>query len=142
MSNGEIAAKYSVHEITVSKIYGKFRKGAPEAEISRGLAGYRDRIKEKSVVAIEAGLDDPVNSYKRAGIGVQVMKGIGEFVPDQGPVGIQMIMERCPSEWRQRYGLVSRDAEPVAGELAATGEDVAGSKLAESDTKVLKGNRN
>src|SRR2546428_7533175 len=78
LSNREIAGKFGrgLHPQTVSKLFSQFRRETPDAEVSKGVApNYRTRLKEKGIVAIEAGLDDPKDSYKRAGVGVKVLHG-------------------------------------------------------------------
>lgn len=74
-----------------------------EAKVAKTLVNYQENLRQKAVVAVEAGLDDPADSYKRGGLGVQVLKGLGDFAPDQGAVGVQFLIETCPPEWRDDF---------------------------------------
>ena len=93
----------------IERLKEKKRQNISVGIRTRNLENYKESLKEKAVDAIKDGLDDPGDPYKRANIGVQVMKGIGEFTPDTGPVGIQLLMDRCPPEWRSEFGLAPND---------------------------------
>ncbi len=98
MTQEAIAAKYNVHRATIARVVRDFKEECPQAEITQGTAGYKDRLKGKAVVAVTAGLDDPTDNYKRGNLGVQVLKGIGEFSGDS-PKGdsLNILIANMPS---------------------------------------------
>lgn len=63
---------------------------------------WREDLKEKSVQAIRAGLVHPKDPYKAAGIGVQTLKGLGEF-ESEGQVHIAALLNGIPEGQRDRY---------------------------------------
>ncbi len=72
------------------------------AESSGVQYDYKDDLKLKSIDAVRAGLDDEKDNYKRANIGLGVLKGIGEFANETG-VQINNLIAACPPEWASRY---------------------------------------
>ncbi len=92
LSTVEIAQKYKLHRVTVSRICSRARREAPQSEFANPNADYRVELKGKAITAVKAGLDDPRDSYKRAGVGIQTLKGIGEFQGDQ-PTGRGIFVE-------------------------------------------------
>jgi hypothetical protein len=103
-TNSQVAAKYGVHPMTVSKFFRRFQKEAPQAEAAISATDWKQRLKVKSINAIEAGLDCQSDPYKRAGVGLQVMKGIGEFAPDTVPE-VAVLLTTIPGELRTPFGL-------------------------------------
>jgi hypothetical protein len=105
LSCREIGKKYDVDSSTVSRICRRFREESPESELAKDpVADYRSRLKTKSIRAIDAGLDDQSDNYKRGHLGVSVMKGIGEFEIDRGVhVTIEERARHLPPEWQARY---------------------------------------
>jgi hypothetical protein len=87
LDNETIARKFNVTPVHVSRLFGAFRRTHPDAAVNEGLSGYRERLKRKSVVAVERALDDGTDPYKSAGVGVATLKGIGEWQGDQLSVG-------------------------------------------------------
>ncbi len=70
---------------------------------SSGIAfDYKEDLKLKSIDAVRAGLDDEKDNYKRANIGLGVLKGIGEFANETG-VQINNLIAAIPPEWESRY---------------------------------------
>ena len=122
-----LAREYGVSRPYLSRVRAllrgrrKLRRLAP-AEFDYTTA--RDELRRKAYVAVLAGLNDPRDSYKRASLGVQVLKGVGDLVPDTTmQVTIQMALAAVPPEWRERYTLtpqlspgVDREPMPNTGE--------------------------
>lgn len=71
------------------------------AEASGVEYDFRDDLKLKSLDAVRAGLVDERDNYKRATIGVNVLKGIGVLQPDG--VQINQLIAAVPPEWTERY---------------------------------------
>src|SRR5262245_12950393 len=103
-------AKYDMHANTVSRVCRQFAKDDPRTEYAQGiLSGYRERLKSGAVKAVESGLDHPDDPYKRGNLGVQVLKGLGEFEQEKTSVHIANLMASVPEQWRSRY-VVNDDA--------------------------------
>ena len=101
-----IAEKYGVNPSTVSRTCKRFREDAPESEWAKTAGDYRQDFKVKAVRAVEAGLDDDRDSYKRGNLGVKVMTGLGEFsTSHHDQVDIQVIrrLEILPEDFRRRF---------------------------------------
>ena len=89
-TNAQIAERVGIHEVTVSRICSSLRKQAdakkpqvmakatPEDE----LKDWRDRIKKKSIKALENGLDCADDPYRQGALGRDALKGLGEFNND------------------------------------------------------------
>lgn len=75
----EIGRKYELHRVTVSRIMSRFRHESPQTEFASPAGEYRQRLKAKAIVAVEAGLDDPTNNYKLGNLGAVTLKGLGEW---------------------------------------------------------------
>ena len=60
----------------------EFKGSCPRAELSKDLSHYREKLKGKAITAVENGLDCPDDPYKQGNLGVQVLKGLGEFNGD------------------------------------------------------------
>jgi hypothetical protein len=97
MKVNEIAERHQVHRVTVSKVLARFRREAPNSVLAGPEGNYRERLKGKSIRVLDCGEDQ----YKRGGIAVQVMKGIGE-VTDSLLVGVQVSLNEPPG-WRTTY---------------------------------------
>ncbi len=78
------------------------------AESSGIQYDYKEDLKLKSIDAVRAGLEDEKDNYKRANIGLGVLKGIGEFANETG-VQINNLIAAIPPEWEKRY--ISNDEE-------------------------------
>lgn len=139
MAIPKIAAKHGISTRTVYSYLKAFQnpeavKSAVESGNYNSTAGtvqstataYKQRIKEYSIDALEAGLLDPKDNYKRAGIAVQVMRGIGEF-QDSAPTtnGITINIStlsgipRCPDNLRGTFDITPNTPPPAAHALPA-----------------------
>ena len=98
----DIAKKHGLHRITVGKVIKQFKRDAPSSMLANPVGDYKERLKGKPVVAVEDGLECSVDPYKRGGLGVQVLKGIGEFEGEKPLVGIVIQIEgsRLASRYR------------------------------------------
>jgi hypothetical protein len=101
MSNHAIAAKLGVHHITVSKAYSEFRRDAAPVIDDVGK-DWRNDLKVLAIKAVKRGLTDESDSFKSGSIGVQALKGLGEFEAGN-TVNIQAIINSVPPHMRERY---------------------------------------
>ncbi len=113
----EAAEKYGVPLRTVARIWGKFRKTVTpimEQVARESRIEFAGRIVGKARDAIEGGLDAKEDPYKRAGVGIKVMEGIGEF---QAPVQVGVaLIGMTPVEMRARYiGIDTEEKETSHG---------------------------
>jgi hypothetical protein len=115
LSTIEIGKKYELHRVTVSRICSGFKKSVPNSELAAPAEDYRTRLKVKSIKALDAALDCGQDNYKRGGIAIQVMKGIGEF-QEVSFIGVQVGLAE-PSTWRTTY------RTPIAEGTAINSED-------------------
>lgn len=102
-----IALRYDVDEASVRKVWRDWvnatidvrRLGDENPEI------FKAKIRKKAVNAIENGLDCDRDPYRQGALGVQVMKGIGEFKGDEGNshVKVNVLIGAVPAEWKDRY---------------------------------------
>lgn len=102
-----IALRYDCSVHTIRSIWQKFidttvgvRTLADEDQVT-----FKRGIRRKAVQAIENGLDCDRDPYRQGALGVQVMKGIGEFKSDQPDVGarVNILIGSVPGDWKQRY---------------------------------------
>lgn len=98
MSVKTIAGKLNRAADTVAKVLQKARKNA-EAE----APDFKETMKTKAITAVNAGLDEESDAYKRGNLGVQVLKGIGVFIGDNQSVTIHNLIAAVPEKWRERY---------------------------------------
>ena len=105
-TQGDVAKQFGIHRNTVCALCKSVRRlvkrGKPVA-LKAFVALDRDRMRSKAAVAVEAGLDHEDDPYKRGGLGVQVLKGLGDFAPEQSvnvsaawvqvPTGLQGLLE-------------------------------------------------
>jgi hypothetical protein len=105
----EIAEKHRLHRVTVSRVLSRFRRESPDSILADPEGNYRERLKGKSIKALDAALDCDQDNYKRGGIAIQVMKGIGEFQAEQPTQGVVVYLQ-VPEAWRDRYERAGRDA--------------------------------
>ncbi len=116
-----VARKYAVHEASVARIMMQLKKLTDvKSEVHHTTADYRARLKAKSIAAIESGLDPDPDKYKAGNLGVQVMKGIGEFQGDQPAAGGITVNICIPSTLARPERLVNgmpperEDSKPLA----------------------------
>jgi hypothetical protein len=128
LDNETIARKFDVTPVHVSRLFGAFKRTHPDAAVNEGLSGYRERLKRKSVVAVERALDDGTDPYKSAGVGVSTLKGIGEWQGDSPSTGGIQITISLPSTLQVPEAFtvdaeVERPLLPEAGDRAEESEE-------------------
>jgi hypothetical protein len=74
-----LLARYRLYRTSVNRICSLFRRQAPQSEFASPTAEYKQRLKTKAIVAVEAGLDDTSDNYRRGNLGAVTLKGLGEF---------------------------------------------------------------
>lgn len=102
-SIGKTAERFELNRTTVSNLV----KSVRESRASVLSPNWRENMRPKAVTAVNAGLDHNKDPYKRANIGVQVLKGLGDFRGDQdlnivtlvtsSPAGLDRVIEALPS---------------------------------------------
>jgi hypothetical protein len=107
LDNVEIAMRWDISTQAVARIWRDFVDSTSD---TRQLGDenpdvFRKKIRRKAVKAIENGLDCDRDPYRQAGVGVQVMKGIGEFATESNhnSVRVNVLLNAVPNEWKQRY---------------------------------------
>lgn len=111
-----IAVRYDVAPETVNRIWRDFCNSAAKVRKVADETPEETRtwLKGKALVAIESGLDCERDPYRRAAVGVNVMKGIGEFKSDHGDgAQINVLVNAVPEEWKQRYITAPRDIKQL-----------------------------
>jgi len=124
VSNCKIAAKLGVHPITVSKVYGEFRREV--APLIDDLGDWRRDLKILAVRAVRRGLIDESDNFKSGNLGVQALKGLGDFEHDGGTVNIQALINSIPEGQRDRYITLETATEETNAIETKTTEDTAG----------------
>lgn len=106
-SNGSIlqtSQHFGVHRNTVSTIVNSVRKLANVSE-SVLAPNWRETMRPKAIQAVTAGLEHDDDPYKQANVGIQVLKGLGDFKNDaelnivtlvsNAPAGVDDIAASC-----------------------------------------------
>lgn len=91
----QVADEFGVHRNTVSELCKSVRDEVPNSVLG---ASWRSQMREKAVVSVNRALDDDTDSYKSGAIGVNVLKGLGDFAPDQGNINVQQLAISMPQE--------------------------------------------
>ena len=101
----ELAIRYDCSEDTIRSVWREFVQSAAKIRsvANETRAETFDRLKGKAVVAIEAGLECDRDPYRRGALGVQVMKGIGEFKEDVSGARVAVLINNLPPGWKDRY---------------------------------------
>ena len=106
--------------LTLAEIGEKLRRSPDsvksvlkQAELAAQKMGlnfdWREDVREKAVYALRAGLTCETDPYKAAGLGVQALKGLGDFEADSN-VNIAAMLSAVPDNMRERY--ITIEAEP------------------------------
>lgn len=116
-----IAAKYDVGVGSVRSIWKEFAGTiGTRASDEDDPVRFKSKIRKKAIDAIENGLECDRDPYRRAGVGIKVMEGIGEFKGDQGKngdVSFNIFVAGVPAEWRERYlGIKDRENKSMIPE--------------------------
>src|SRR5262249_22669217 len=113
MSCTAIAEKYGVDKATVSRVCKKFRQEVPQAEMSIDLENWKQQLREKAIAAIDRALDAVFDPYKQGSIAVQVLKGLGDFAPENAVQVNHFDINNIPLELRDRYLSTPEDEKVV-----------------------------
>lgn len=87
-----VAEQFGVHPNTVYTLV----KSVRDVKHSVVSTDWRSDMRKNAVSAVNAGLEASDDPYKRAHIGVNVLKGLGDFAPDQGAVNISQLFASVP----------------------------------------------
>ena len=100
----DIAQRFNVNRATVARVCRTIYHAAQASALA-----WREQQASKAIRAVNAGLDAPRDPYKRAGIGVQALKGLGVYAPDtvQQTNVLVASMRDLPADWRDRYVMAS-----------------------------------
>src|SRR2546429_1890499 len=100
----DVARQFGVTESHVSRIRSRLRQTGPLPPSEWDYREARENLRRRAYPAVQAGLEDGSDNYKRANIGVQVLKGVGDLTPDTAAVQvtIQTALAAVPPEWRER----------------------------------------
>lgn len=77
------------------------QKDAPEYD-------YKADLEQRAVKAVRVGLDAKRDPYKRAGVGIAVLKGIGVFNAEN-QVNINALVNAVPPEYAERYRVTTSE---------------------------------
>src|SRR5262245_41435245 len=72
----EIARHYGVSREYVSRLRSRLKSVAP-ASLDYRTA--REQLRQAAYPAVQGGLEDDADAYKRANLGIQVLKGTGDL---------------------------------------------------------------
>jgi len=123
---GEVVGrKYGIHEASVARLVSQFRRQTDsKAGIHQTPGDWRNRLKTKSIAAIETGLDSKPDKYKTGNLGVAVMKGIGEFEGERPAIGGIPIIICLPPGLAMPEGMVI-DVPPEPDRLCEQSKPLA-----------------
>ena len=127
MSNHAIAAKLGIHHITVSKAYSEFRREASGVIDDIGK-DWRNDLKVLAVKAIKRGLIDKSDNFKSGSIGVQALKGLGEFAQEGNTINVAALINAVPEHMRDRYFMVEAEEAAEIGDGSETGGESTDAK--------------
>jgi hypothetical protein len=103
LSCSAVAEKYQVDKGTVSRICSRFREQVPEAEMSVDLANWKEQLKTEAVKAVHEALRCEIDAYKRGGIGLQTLRGLGEMAGETAFQVNHFSIDNVPADWQNRY---------------------------------------
>lgn len=88
----------------IGRSYQKVKTVIEEAKLVSLRAGlnWRELMKDKAVSAVNDALDAKDDLYKRGSLGIQTLKGLGEFEADSGG-NLTQIINSIPPDMRDRY---------------------------------------
>jgi hypothetical protein len=98
----ELAKRYNVSRQSIWAVLSVLKKGqCKEAQEDLDATFLKNRLRRKSYDAVEAGLDDSADNYRRGNLGLGFLKGTGDLAPDR--LSVNTFINACPPEWRERY---------------------------------------
>ena len=96
------AAKHGCSTRTINTIKRSLNDSPVKPAVSDSFADWKAEFRESSKKAVLSGLRTDDDPYKRAGIGIQVLKGLGDLLPDQSS-SIPIWMLEMPTVMQERY---------------------------------------
>lgn len=88
-----------------------------QAEARRVGIDWKSIMKDKAVLAVNDALDHREDLYKRGGLGIQALKGLGELEADQS-MNLTAILSSVPPDMRDRYLSTDDAIEAKVKEIA------------------------
>jgi len=95
-TNVDIANRLKINKSAVCRVLRVYREAEPKSVVADPVGDFREDLRREAIKAVRAGLVDDKDSYKRATIGVQTLRGLGEF-KDTAVQGISVIMSSIPA---------------------------------------------
>ena len=89
----DIAARYRIDPATVWRTCQKVQQDTNTPALS---TSWRSEARQKAVRSVNRALDDDSDVYKSGNIGVQVLKGLGDFAPDSQQVNVTAMLSSAP----------------------------------------------
>jgi hypothetical protein len=93
--------RQAVHKF-ITKVHKAAETVIPEQD-------WKEVMRDKAIVAINAGLDHDEDPYKRGTLGIQAAKGLGVLQPDGAQIQINTLMASVPPGWKDRYMTVTAE---------------------------------
>jgi hypothetical protein len=113
VSVNELAKRYDVSRQTISSVLAGLKNAKhKDAKEEFDAIVYRNRLRKKAYEGVEAGLDCSDDQYKRGNLGVQVLKGVGDFNGDSINVTFNQFVASIPDDMRDRYILTPEMTVP------------------------------
>lgn len=100
----QLALQYGVSEVTVWRICKRMQATAQKLS-----ERWREEQIEIAVDAVNCGLVDDSDSYKRMNGGIQVLKGLGVYAPDQQGVTVNQLIATLPAKLKAEFDEDERD---------------------------------
>ena len=128
----QIAADHGVSRQTIHNVLRMLKEAHDSDDMN--AAAYVNRLKRKSIVAVEAGLKsrdeiveeggtaDEYDRYKTANLGMKVLEGVGEFKNTSVNEHIHRFLS-LPADWQARYGYVGQGIEPPEQVITIEAQD-------------------
>ena len=107
-SQVSVAKEFGIHRNTVHLLCSTVKRPS-------GTLPWRDEMRSNAHVAVNSGLKCEDDPYKRAGIGVQVLKGLGDFSPDMA-VNVSAAWVHVPAGLDEVIDLTPRSESTGSGE--------------------------
>lgn len=103
----DIAKQHDISEVTVWRICKPLKDTADAV-----AAGWRQEQTQLAVKSVNRALSDRSDVYKSATIGVQALKGLGVYAPDQQQMNVVQLVNQVPGDWADRYSEVEHTPTP------------------------------
>ncbi len=118
LSNKEIAEQMHRHEGSIARILKEAALAAKAIGINYD---WREDVRVKAVDAVRAGLTAEEDPYKRGGLGIQALKGLGDFEADS-TVNVAAMISQVPEHMRARYITSEPEPNQISSESEVVGD--------------------